>query len=140
MIKECIRILKKKAHYLIPIAIACIIYVLLFSFVIKGHSSCPIKEIFGIPCPGCGMTRAYKAFFTGHFLDALYFHPLFFSIPFLAIILIFNEIPFLNKLYRSKFFWFSVVALFLLVYIIRFTYYFPQYPMNLSEGLFQRLF
>jgi hypothetical protein len=39
---------------------------------------CPTASIFGIPCPGCGLTRATLAALRGDFTEALHFHPLVF--------------------------------------------------------------
>ena len=36
---------------------------------------CGFRTLWGIPCPGCGGTRATLAFFEGDFLRALHFHP-----------------------------------------------------------------
>lgn len=38
---------------------------------------CLILALTGIPCPGCGMTRAYLAFFHMDFERAFLYHPLF---------------------------------------------------------------
>jgi hypothetical protein len=37
---------------------------------------CPSMALFGIPCPGCGSTRALAALSHFHFVDALRFNPL----------------------------------------------------------------
>jgi hypothetical protein len=42
---------------------------------------CPTALFFGIPCPGCGLTRATLALFRGDIRQALGFHPL---VPVLA--------------------------------------------------------
>jgi hypothetical protein len=36
---------------------------------------CPIKSVTGIPCPGCGMTRAFLNIGHGHISTALRFNP-----------------------------------------------------------------
>ena len=36
--------------------------------------SCPVLKIFGLPCPGCGMTRSVKFLVTGDFLQSLRYH------------------------------------------------------------------
>ncbi len=38
---------------------------------------CPIKIIFGIPCPGCGITRAFLSLIRFDFKKAFEYHPLF---------------------------------------------------------------
>ena len=37
---------------------------------------CPLASSFGIPCPGCGLTRATLALLHGDVRAALHFHPL----------------------------------------------------------------
>lgn len=37
---------------------------------------CPIKLVFGFPCPGCGLTRATFSVFHGDLGEALSHHPL----------------------------------------------------------------
>jgi Protein of unknown function (DUF2752) len=38
--------------------------------------ACPFAELFGLPCPGCGLTRAAWALLRGDFRGALSLHPL----------------------------------------------------------------
>lgn len=44
---------------------------------------CFFRTLFGMYCPGCGGTRALLALLGGHFLQALWYHPL---VPFSAVI------------------------------------------------------
>jgi Protein of unknown function (DUF2752) len=39
---------------------------------------CPLASSFGVPCPGCGLTRATLALLHGNVRAALHFHPLVF--------------------------------------------------------------
>jgi hypothetical protein len=42
----------------------------------SGFPLCPLAGSFGIPCPGCGLTRATLALLQGDVRGALHFHPL----------------------------------------------------------------
>jgi len=39
---------------------------------------CPTASVFGVPCPGCGLTRATLALLRGDARTALHLHPLVF--------------------------------------------------------------
>ena len=41
---------------------------------------CPIRWFFGVPCPGCGLTRAHLAALRLDFAAAFAYHPLFFTV------------------------------------------------------------
>ena len=43
---------------------------------------CPILFFTGIPCMGCGITRAFLALVKGDFISAFRYHPLIFLVPF----------------------------------------------------------
>ena len=47
--------------------------------------TCPILFVTGIPCPGCGLTRAWLAALQGAFARAFVFHPMFWAIPVLLL-------------------------------------------------------
>jgi hypothetical protein len=47
---------------------------------------CLIYATIGLPCPGCGLTRAYLSFFGLNVFDALYSHPLFWAVPIVAFV------------------------------------------------------
>ncbi|MDL2214573.1 DUF2752 domain-containing protein [Dysgonomonas sp. OttesenSCG-928-M03] len=52
----------------------------------SGHShitTCPVKLITSIPCPGCGMGRATLAILNGDFVKSLYYNIL--CVPFIIM-------------------------------------------------------
>ena len=60
---------------------------LIFSVLVYIHVPCLFKTLFNIPCPGCGMTRAFLEIFKFNFSKAFYYNIL--SIP-LFIFLIYS--------------------------------------------------
>ena len=79
--------------------------ILLFLFCIKLHIPCLIKKIFHIPCPGCGLTRAFIAIFNFKFIKSFTYNILAFPLfCFLIIIFILDLYDlFFNKNYLIKF-------------------------------------
>jgi len=49
---------------------------LYFPHATTGPVLCPLALIAGLPCPGCGLTRAFCYATHGHFPEAFGFHPL----------------------------------------------------------------
>ena len=87
---------------------------------------CPFYKTTGVPCPGCGMTRAYKALLTGHFFEAFHWHPLYLVTPPFFLLLYLRDFKiFYNKIINTVFisFFFAVI---ILTYIIRMIYMFPS--------------
>lgn len=60
-------------------------------------TGCPWYQIFGIPCPCCGITRAWISFFKGEFSAAFSYHPLF--VPITGVLLIF---VFADKIFKKQ--------------------------------------
>ena len=51
--------------------------------------ACPIRLVLGVPCPGCGMTRASRLLVHGDLRAALAMHPLVLVLgPWCAILLV----------------------------------------------------
>ena len=51
---------------------------------------CIFKGVTGMPCPGCGMTRACLAILQGEFSTAWRYHPFSFLLIGLAILIVFQ--------------------------------------------------
>ncbi len=66
--------------------------------------SCPILEITGIPCLGCGMTRALLSALKFDFKAAFSYHLMFWSVPVIAF-------GFLFDLRYMKYKWFYALIL-----------------------------
>ncbi|TCK90558.1 uncharacterized protein DUF2752 [Natranaerovirga hydrolytica] len=64
-------------------------------------SLCLIYNTTGMPCPSCGMTRAFRHLIALDFRSAFMYHPLFvvpLLIPFIYIKNIYNNSKLLNRL------------------------------------------
>lgn len=61
---------------------------LIGSFILIFNTKCIFKSIIGMPCPGCGLTRAWISFIKGDISKAFYWHPLFLMIPILSILIV----------------------------------------------------
>ncbi|MCL2159036.1 MAG: DUF2752 domain-containing protein [Oscillospiraceae bacterium] len=92
-------------------------------------TSCWVRSIFGIPCPGCGSSRAVAEIFRGNIREALRFHPLVFLS--LAVIFVFGFSIF-DKNDKSKsrkkivdLALLCFAVLYIGVYIVRMVMFFP---------------
>lgn len=124
---------------LLPGIILCGVWFLIMDILFG--KICAARILFGIPCPGCGLTRAAVLLVKGHFLESFRMHPL---LP--AVIIGVGYYLFLTyftdrSLPYAKIWISAGVILFLAVYFIRIKLYFPSVePMNYDPGnYFQRL-
>ena len=89
---------------------------------------CVFRRITGIPCPGCGMTRAHLAALRLDFQAAFYYHPLWF----LPVPLMLCQAVKPGGVFRKPQ-WNTAAAVFLLVlvlgvYAVRMIRCFPNVP------------
>ena len=64
---------------LIAVPIAVVLYVM-YRWIIGRYNlyffeECQLLRIFGIYCPGCGGTRAFRYLLQGKILTSIYWHP-----------------------------------------------------------------
>lgn len=63
---------------------------------------CPMVLLTGLPCPGCGMTRAAVLFLQGHWLAAWQMHPFFYALLVLAAAAAFSRYVLGRKAVQMK--------------------------------------
>lgn len=82
---------------------------------------CPMQNIFGLPCPACGITRSMSSLLNLDVLHSFQYHPL--GIIVLAVIitaLIMNHSDFLNiRVYKKVSIYHSLFILFIITWLIR---------------------
>ena len=76
------RIIPKRLGIKLLILGACSLLLLIWLYV-DGY--CPFRRLIGIPCPTCGMSRAWLAAFRLDPASAFRFHPMFWSVPLLIL-------------------------------------------------------
>ncbi|MBN1143344.1 MAG: DUF2752 domain-containing protein [Bacteroidales bacterium] len=84
------------------------------------HSLCIFRNLTGIKCPLCGMTRACYLMFNLEFKSALAFNPLVFLLPLLLLLEILNDInktPFISRIRKIS--WIAIVVGLLALFILR---------------------
>jgi hypothetical protein len=91
-------------------------------------ATCVIKNVAGIPCPSCGMTRSYLHVLEGDFQSAFYDHPLFLTVPFILIIAYVLSVKHDDKRLTRilTIILIIIIAVFIIVYIYRMIHYFPH--------------
>lgn len=102
----------KKNFKQIPLIILIFCIIIAFYYYI----GCPIRLFTGLPCPGCGMTRAVYYLLIGNVNESINCHPLVFTMPLILIIIIFH-----NKFSKASLITFLVTfsVLFVACYIYR---------------------
>ena len=108
------------------------------------HRFCPLVLIYGFPCPGCGMTRAFFCFFTFHPIKAFYYNPVY-PLWLVTIASMIWRRYFQGKSLKALYPLMTITALVTLgVYVYRVMYFFPSdEPMvfvheNLMSWLFPK--
>jgi hypothetical protein len=94
---------------------------------------CPSKVFFGVPCPGCGLTRAGLSLVRLDFSLAWAFNPMIYSIPVLGILWVLSKItPKATKV--RDYTLIAVLILAIIVFIVRLRYSFGEEPLTLNKN------
>ena len=89
--------IKNLKNKLLIIPFFIIMYILLYLL----DTTCIIKYFTNIPCPGCGLTRAFLSLFKLDLYKAFHYHPLFWTIPILFLYYLFDGKLFKNKVINN---------------------------------------
>ena len=120
------------------IIIGLSVFAVMFAF---GIYRCPLNFLFGIPCPLCGMTRAFMALAKGDIAGAFYYHPLWpLAIP-TAVFFVLNYLELIHPSERA----FHIIcglleATLLICFIVRHIMHSPVVAIHFSSSLIGWLF
>ena len=64
------------------------------------------------------------------FKGAIYYNATLFVMPFVAVVIIFRDVGWINKLYKSKVFWIIILVVCIGYYICRMIIFFPNSPLE----------
>jgi len=79
----------------VPLKLLITFLILIFLVVIWVlDAGCPFYRVAGIPCPGCGMSRALISACRLDFRTAFAWHPMFWALPLLYLFFLFDFRPF----------------------------------------------
>ncbi len=111
---------KEKRKLVLTHVLFCCVFGL--SMIILTHifgSSCPSKIVLRLPCPFCGMTRAWISAFKLDPVNAFKYHPLFLLAP-AYLFFLFHDDKVFPKLKRFRTVFITVFSIMLvLVFVLR---------------------
>ena len=84
---------------------------------------CPFRHLIGVPCPGCGMSRAWLAVLAGNLGTAFRYHPMFWAVPVAALYALWEGTP-LQSARINRALGFGLLAGLALCWIIRLVVFF----------------
>lgn len=94
---------------------------------------CPVRMITGLPCPGCGITRAAILLLTGRWRQAWQMHPMIYPIMLAVLYFVVSRYLLGRKAAGMKWIAAGIAVMLLAVYIQRMGQYFPNRSPYLYE-------
>lgn len=68
------KLIKQDLKTVVPVLVFVALFIAAYNFILG--KICPMRMVFGIPCPSCGITRAFLLVLQGEFYEATVMHPL----------------------------------------------------------------
>ncbi len=126
------RIVKDIKEYS-PAGIVFLVYYLLIR--VTGRAFCPLINLTGFPCAGCGLTRAFLYMASGDFERAAYINPMSFLILLFLVYCGYFRYIRGTAIKGFKTVFALLVACMLIFYAVRMYLYFPhRVPYVYAEG------
>ena len=119
----CVRVTADIREYGLAIAVL-ILYTIITNLIF--HAFCPLIIFCGIPCPGCGVSRATAYFLMGRWQQAWMMNPMIFPIAITAVYFGWNRYLIGRKAAGIKVIIIVLVVLLVVVYGVRMYLYYPN--------------
>lgn len=101
---------------------------------------CPFDYFLGIPCLGCGMTRAFLSLIHLDIKNAFYYHPLFPIIILIGMDWILEKVGVYKMPNKAKWYiGYSICFLFVITYLIRIQSDNSPIKIEIKESFFYRV-
>lgn len=132
------RLLKKDMKVAVPVLLATTIIIIVTEAVMG--KICPARMFLGIPCPGCGVTRAFALALKGQFREATIMHPLWIFLTILMVAFIVGRYMIEDKDKSDRLInilkkcFVILMILSVIYYIYRMIAWFPNRAPMLYEG------
>lgn len=107
-----------KIKKLIPKILITMIYAAVLMVLKHFGVPCIFTALLGIPCPGCGMTRAVFSALKLELAAAFQFHPMFWSVPILYLYFLSDGKLFKNKTVNKTIF-IIIAAGFIVAWLVK---------------------
>lgn len=126
----------KKAAGIALLAAVTLLGILIFT----GQYRCPVYQTLGVPCPGCGMSRAAMSLMRGDFAGAFAWHPGIYVLIFLALLFAAGLLSAKNRtgqmlIKRGKRYLLAACGALVLIFLLRMIFLFPDSaPMTFNES------
>lgn len=95
-------LLKKDVHTAFPVLVVVVLIIILSNAILG--KICALRMLAGIPCPGCGLTRAFLLLSQGDIKTATEMHPFWIPIVFVLVLFVVGRYFIENKEKRRKIF------------------------------------
>ena len=126
-----VRLWKKHKVEMFIIAGIIVVYAVLS---VLGITTCPSKALFGIPCPGCGISRAFMSALQLNFAAAFEYNPLWVLVP--VVLIVVTALSAYDKNRAVEIIIIAFIVLAFLVYIYRIMHTdSPVVEWDLESGL-----